>query len=348
MIMILIVMITILIPTQKLRPAILGVVLAVLLILTGCGSAAGDSGDDLRVVATTSIWGDVVANIVGDDATVDVLIPTGADAHDFEPTSGQIASLQEADLVIANGLGLEETMEDTLQTAVADGANVFEVAPDLDPIAFSAEENDHEDEEEREDEGEDHEDEGEHEDEDESHDHQGEDPHVWFDPLRLATAAELIAERLTEIDSSVDWQQRAADYAAQLIRADEEISQIVGEIDPQARKLVTNHEAMGYFAHRYEFEMIGVVIPGGSTLADPSSAELAALVEEIEHEDVNVIFAETTQPTRLAEAVAAEVERDVTVVELYTESLGEPGSEADTVIGMLLTDARLIAEALAR
>lgn len=340
MIMILTTMITILIPIPKMRPAMLGVALAVLLTLTGCGSAAGDSGEDLHVVATTSIWGDVVANIVGDDATVDVLIPTGADAHDFEPTSGQIASLQDADLVIANGLGLEETMEDTLQTALADGANVYEVAPDLDPIEFSAEDHDDEDGEEHEDE------EGSHEDE--SHDHEGEDPHVWFDPLRLATAAELIAERLTEIDTSVDWRQRAADYAAELIRADEEISQIVGEIDPQARKLVTNHDALGYFAHRYEFEMIGVVIPGGSTLADPSSADLAALVEEIEHEDVNVIFAETTQPTRLAEAVAAEVGRDVAVVELYTESLGEPGSEADSVIGMLLTDARLISEALTR
>jgi zinc/manganese transport system substrate-binding protein len=164
----------------------------------------------------------------------------------------------------------------------------------------------------------------------------------------MATAVELIAKRLAEIDASVDWQQRAADYASELIRADEEISQTVGGIDPAARKLVTNHEAMGYFAQRYVFELIGVVIPGGSTLADPSSADLAALVAEIEHEDVSTIFAETTQPTRLAEAVAAEVGRDVTVVELYTESLGEPGSEADSLVGMLITDARLIAEALAR
>jgi len=335
MIMILIVMITILIPNEKMRSVMLGVTLAVLLILAGCGRSTGDSEEDLRVIATTSIWGDVVANIVAGDATVDVLIPTGADAHDFEPTSGQIASLHNADLVIANGLGLEEAMADTLQTAIADGANVYEVAPHLDPLQLTDEENE-------DDHGVDDEGEG------ESHDSEGADPHVWFDPLRMATAAELIAERLTEIDASVDWQQRAADYAAELIRADDEISQIVGGIDPEARKLVTNHEAMGYFAQRYEFEIIGVVIPGGSTLADPSSADLAALVAEIEHENVSTIFAETTRPTRLAEAVAAEVGRDVTVVELYTESLGEPGSEADSLVGMLLTDARLIAESLAR
>jgi zinc/manganese transport system substrate-binding protein len=91
-----------------------------------------------------------------------------------------------------------------------------------------------------------------------------------------------------------------------------------------------------------------VVIPGGSTLAIPSSADLAELVEEIEHEEVTAIFAETSQPTRLAEAVAAEVGRDVSVVELYTESLGEPGCEADCLDGMLVPDAKLIAEALTR
>lgn len=308
-------------------------ILAVLLVLAACGNSPDGRGEQLHVVATTSIWGDVVENIVGEDAAVEVLIPTGADAHDFEPTSGQIAVLQDADLVIANGLGLEENMEDALESAVADGANVYEVAPDLDPLQLSPDE---------------HGDEDEPDEDEESHDHQGEDPHVWFDPLRVATAVELIAERLAEIDGSIDWQRRASDYAAELVRADGEISQIVSAISPEDRKLVTNHEALGYFADRYGFEMIGVVIPGGSTLADPSSAELAALVEEVEHEGVNTIFAETTQPTRLAEAVAAEVGRDLSVVELYTESLGEPGSEADSLIGLLVTDAGLIAEALTR
>jgi zinc/manganese transport system substrate-binding protein len=325
MIMILIVMITILIPKKKMRPR-LWAGLVVLSLLAACGNAVGDGDEGLHIVATTSIWGDVVGNIVGEDARVEVLIPTGADAHDFEPTSGQIASLQEADLVVANGLGLEETMEDTLDTALADGANIYELAPDLDPLPFS----------------------GDAHDDEEEDDHDGADPHVWFDPLRVAAATELLGERLAEVDGSIDWRKRAADYAAELVAADDEITQIVAEIDPEERKLVTNHEALGYFARRYDFEMIGVIIPGGSTLADPSSADLAELVEEIEHEEVTAIFAETSQPTRLAEAVAAEVGRDVSVVELYTESLGEPGSGADSLIGMLVTDARLIAEALTR
>ena len=110
--------------------------------------------------------------------------------------------------------------------------------------------------------------------------------------------------------------------------------------------MVTNHEAFGYFAARYGFETIGVVIPGGSTLAEPSSAELADLVEIMEQSGTNVIFAETTQPTTLAEAVAAELGDDVEVVELFTESLGGPGSGAETLSEMLLTNAGRISEAL--
>jgi zinc/manganese transport system substrate-binding protein len=112
------------------------------------------------------------------------------------------------------------------------------------------------------------------------------------------------------------------------------------------RLLVTNHDALGYFADRYDFEIVGVVIPGGSTLADPSSAELAALVETLLETDVPAIFAETSSPAQLAETVAAEAGNDVEVVELHTGSLGEPGSGADTLIGMLRTNATRIRDAL--
>jgi zinc/manganese transport system substrate-binding protein len=110
--------------------------------------------------------------------------------------------------------------------------------------------------------------------------------------------------------------------------------------------MVTNHEAFGYFADRYGFEILGVVIPGGSTLAQPSSAELAGLVEVMEQSGTRAIFAETTEPTTLADAVAAELGDDVEVVELFTESLGGPGSGAETLAAMLLTNAGRISEAL--
>ncbi len=312
-----------------------------LLALVSCsGNGGADSESDKPlVVATTSIWGDVVAEIVGDDATVEILIPRGADSHDYEPAPREVALLHEADLVVANGLGLEQGLMALLETAASDGANILEVAPLLDPIPFA-----HHDSEDSHGADEDHEDDHE---ADHDHDHD-DDPHVWLDLVRVAGAADHIAERLGTVDDSVDWTARAEAYTEKLIEADAEASRILEVVEPGDRRLVTNHEALGYFADRFDFEIIGVVIPGGSTLAEPSASELAALVEEMRHEGVNTIFAETTSSTRLAEAVAEEIGDDVFVVELHTESLGEPGSEADTVIGLVLSNARLVAEALAR
>ncbi len=110
--------------------------------------------------------------------------------------------------------------------------------------------------------------------------------------------------------------------------------------------LVTNHHSLGYFAQSYGFEVIGVVIPGGSTLAEPSSAELSALVEKVQQSGVRAIFGETTESETIADALASEVGTSVEVVELYTGSLGEPGSGADTLSGMLLTNATRITDAL--
>ena len=227
---------------------------------------------------------------------------------------------------------------------------------------------DHEDEGEHHDEeGHDHEDEGEHHDEEghdhgdeeghkddedghdhddhEGHDHGSHDPHVWMDPLRVAEAAELIAEKLANLDSSVDWMANATAYADQLRALDAEVVSTLAAVSEDRRKLVTNHDAFGYFAERYDFEVVGTVIPGGSTLADPSSAELAELVEVLVDENINVIFTETTEPAALAEAVASEVD-DVAVVELFTGSLSEPEAGAETYIDYVRTNASRIADAL--
>ena len=350
----------------------LGVVLA--MVAAACGTdEGGDAGnDDLpTIVVTTSIWADVVENIVGDDANVETIIPIGADAHDFAPSSQQVAAIQTADLVVANGLGLEEGLEDVLEAAEADGVNVLEVAPLVNPIPFAlADEHDHDEEhsdeehsdeehsdEEHSDEehsDEEHSDEkDEHSDDDhsdeeghEGHAHDGDDPHVWMDPDRVALAAMEIAEALTALDGTIDWMGRATAYAEELRAAGVEAEEILSVIAEENRKLVTNHEALGYFADRFVFEVVGVVFPGGSTLSDPSSAELAELVETMEKEGVITIFGETSSPSALAEAVADEVGEEVEVVELYTESLGEPGSGAETVIGMTLTNAQRVAESL--
>lgn len=332
MIMILKVMITILI--SRTRPRTPGVrllapLVGIALLITACGSDTGSELGRPLIVATTSVWGDVVGQLVGDDADVEVLIPRGVDSHDFEPTSREVALLHDADLVVANGLGLEAGLVDVLESAAEEGANIVEMAPLLDPIAYD----DHDHDESHEGEG---------------HDHGDLDPHVWLDLTRVEMAVRLIADRLVTVDDAADWVGRAEAYSGELLQADEMASDILRVVEPAERRLVTNHEALGYFAARYGFEVVGVVIPGGSTLAEPSSLELAALVEEIQQEGLNAIFADTTSPTRLAETVAEEAGEEVSVVELYTESLGEPGSDGDTLVGMVLADARLIADALTR
>jgi zinc/manganese transport system substrate-binding protein len=154
-------------------------------------------------------------------------------------------------------------------------------------------------------------------------------------------ATEVAAE--TGLDVSAD----AEAYATQLSDVDVLIDQQLAEIPDGQRVLLTNHEVFGYFADRYGFEVVGVIIPGGDTLAEPSSAELAALVEEIEHEGVSAIFADSSSSTDLADTLAAETGQDVEVVALFTESLGEPGSGGETYVELIQTNADRITEALA-
>ena len=291
--------------------------LAMALVAGACGGSdgSGETGDELMVVATTSILGDVVRSIVGDEAVVEVLIPVGADPHDYQPSARQVSSVAGADLVVANGLALEETLNDVLESAIGDGANILEIGPTIDPI--------------------------------ERRDGDGEwDPHVWLDPLRMAAASEVIGAELSRLDPEEDWPERAAAYAAELLATHSSIEDILAVVAPGDRLLVTNHESLGYFAERYGFEVVGMVIPGGSSLAAPSAGALAALVEAMIDREVAAIFTESTDSTVLAESVAAEVGGGVAVVELFTGSLGEPGSGADTLLGLLMTNARRIAAAL--
>ena len=283
------------------------------LTLAACAGGPDEAEEGLAVVATTSIVGDIAAGVLGDEGKVEVLIPIGVDAHDFSPSSQQASLLATADLVLANGLGLEAGLEDVLASVADDGVQVLELAPLVEPIEFR--------------------------------DGGALDPHFWMDPVRVGDAALAVADALDSHHPG-GWQERAASYAAGMEATDVEIEGVLAVVPQDHREMVTNHEAFGYFAARYGFETIGVVIPGGSTLTEPSSAELADLVEVMEQSGTSAIFAETTQPTALAEAVAAELGDDVEVVELFTESLGGPGSGAETLPEMLLTNARRISEAL--
>jgi zinc/manganese transport system substrate-binding protein len=320
------------------------------LVLAACASAedagspaSGSAGPGVSVVATTTILGDLTGQLVAcAGGTSSTLMPVGADPHDFTPSSEQVAALVTADLVVANGLGLEEGLEDALDGAATDGARVLEVAPLLDPIEFGA--GGHADEgEEHADEGEEHADEG----EEHADEHGSEDPHVWFDMERMAVAAELIAAELGEVSGDAEgFAACGAELAAELRATEVEVRAILESVPADRRILVTDHDALGYLAERYGYEIVGTVIPAGTTLAQPSSEDLAALAAIIQDEGVTAIFANTAESSKLSEAVAAEAGVDVAVVPLFVGSLGEPGSGADTYQGMMLTDAELIAAAL--
>ena len=164
--------------------------------LTGCSSDEPADGT-VSIVTTTTILGDLVRNVVGENAEVEVLMPVGVNPHEFQASAQQVAAIQRADLVVANGLGLEDGLHDVLEAAEADGVRVWEVGPDIDPRHF-VETSDAEV-------GSD------------DHEHDGDlDPHFWLDPLRVALAAELLATKLAVAAPDVDWPARASSYAAEL------------------------------------------------------------------------------------------------------------------------------------
>ena len=167
-----------------------------------------------------------------------------------------------------------------------------------------------------------------------------------MDPLLVAKGALALGEKLTPFDGSGEWMASAQAYADQLTALDEEIREILSVIPSERRKLITNHDAFGYFAQRYGLEILATVIPSTSTLAEPGSAHLAGLVEIITVQGIPAIFVENIVSSDIAESLAAEAGFEVRVVELYTGSLGEEGSGAETLIGMLRTNAQRIAEAL--
>lgn len=324
-------------------------------LLASCTTApaspsASPTPEGPLVVATTTHLGSIVDDIaVCAGGRSETLMGPGDDPHDFALSSSQVAQLVRAHLVVASGLGLEGGMTSALEGAVRDGATLFEVAPLLDPIPF--EEDGHDDH----DHADDDHPEGDHHDEAEvehsegdhdGHDHGPLDPHVHMDVARMAKAAGLIGAELTKVTGDGKYATCGQEVEAKLVETDKQVRETLSVVPAEKRVLVTDHAAYNYFAHAYGFEVAGVVIPGGSTDAEPSSAELAELVHIVQEDQVSAIFSNNTVNPRLVEAVANEAGTDLKVVQLYEGSVGPAGSGADTYAGMMLTNARLIADAL--
>lgn len=321
--------------------------------LAGCGDDDGTSasGDRPTVAVTTNILADVVTHLVGEAAEVEVIMPAGADPHEFQASARQVQQMATADALVTNGADFEEGLVDAIEGAESDGVPTFHAIDAVETIDFGAAEHGHEgdeDEHAEEEDGEPHsEEEGE---EGHDHGHEGVDPHFFTDPARMAEAAEGIADFLAaEVPAlaTEGVRQDAEAYLDELRALDASVEETLAAIPDEARVLITNHEVFGYFADRYDFEVVGVVVPGGTTGGEADAANLAELAELIDAEGVPAVFVDTSAPSQLADNLAAEAGGDVEVVALFSESLGDEGSGGETYVEMVTTNAERIAAALA-
>ncbi|MGI6878960.1 zinc ABC transporter substrate-binding protein AztC [Microbacterium sp. gxy059] len=298
------------------RPALgAGALLAGALALAGCGAAAADG--EPHVVATTNILGDVTTELVGDAGRVTTLMKPNADPHSFEISAREAAELADADLLVSNGLGLEEGVEQHLDTAADAGAARFVAGDRISVVDYTG-------------------------------DATGPDPHFWTDPARMVDVVDALEERLSEIDG-IDADAIAANadaYRAELAALDEEMTTAFSDIPAERRALVTNHHVFGYLAERFDFEVVGAAIPGGTTLASPSAADLEQLATAIRETGVPAIFAESSQPDRLMQVLASEAGVEVEVIELFTESLTDADGGAPTYLTMMRANTERISDGL--
>jgi len=288
-------------PGMRLR--LVSALAVVATLVATCGTPGGSSDGRMTIVVTYSVLGAVVEDLVGDAATVRVLMPNGADPHEWEPSAKDIETLTRADLLVENGLGLEGGMGNAFAQAEAAGVKRF-VASDHVTIRRVGS--------------------GEGADPADPDQAPGaEDPHLWMDPLTVRDAMDALAGQL-KTDLGIDASARVADLDGRLAALDEEVAAIIAAIPPERRTLVTGHEALGYFAERYDLRLIGAIIPSITTSAEPSAADLAALAEKIRAAKVPAIFTELGTSPAVARAVGSET--GATVVEITTHALPDDAS----------------------
>jgi len=316
---------------MKTKLTFLSLVAIATLLLSACGGAPAGGEGRLKVVASTTIVGDVVAQVGGNLIELTVIFPPGADPHTFEPRPQDMAAISEADVIVINGLDLEEALEPILE-ANATGV-VVHASEGIEPLAFEGEEHGEE--------GEEHGEEGE-----EHHHHEGGDPHTWVDPNNVIVWAQNIAAALSDADPAHagEYQANAEAYITELQELDAWIRTQVAQIPAENRKLVTDHLLYGYFAEEYGLEQVGALVGSFSTNASPSAQELAALEDLIRTQDIPAIFVGKSVNPALAEQVAQDT--GIKVVSLYTGSLSESGGEADSYLKYMRYNVRAIVEAL--
>lgn len=277
----------------------------------------------VKLVATTGIIGDVVSAVAGNDAEVSVLMAPNQDPHGYQTTAADLRLAANADAVLVNGWRLEEGLIDDLENAAQDipfvpvsagiEARYYDAAGTGQPAGRI-------------------------------------DPHVWLSPMNVIRWVDNIEQVLAALDPgrAESYAERAEEYRARLNALDAYAREQIEQIDISKRVLVTNHDAFGYFADTYGLSVIGTIIPGDSSLSEPSSRDLADLVDEMGRNSVCAIFVEHSASQRLASQLADELDHcsDVQVVSLYSGALGEQGSGAETYLTMMRANIDMIVSAL--
>ena len=301
------------------------VVAAGLLAFAGCGSGGSGrtagGGDQLDVVTTTPVVADFVRNVGGDRVHVVQILKPGVDPHDYEASPADIQAIADADLVVKSGVGLEATWLDDTVSSAGYGGEVVDASRGVTIRQGNGT------------------------------DEQGAgDPHIWHDPADARIMVADIAAALAAKDPAgkAGYERNAAAYDAKLATLDAENKAEIGSIPVEQRKLVTNHDAFGYYCARYGITFVGSIIPSFDTSAELSGKELSDLVAKIEQTGVRAVFSESSLPPKTAQTVATEA--GVQVVEgedsLYADGLGPAGSPGGTYLGAERHNTATIVKAL--
>ena len=305
----------------KTWPAAIGALdVAVALVAAACGSSSGDRAaahGRLAVVTTTTQLTDFAHVIGGDQVSVYAVLKANVDPHDYEPTPADLDAIARADVVVKNGVGLEKWFDSTIKSADPKGA-IVDASTGVALRAGTEEEG------------------------------SGSDPHIWQDPRNAKVMVANVAKAFEAADPAAapTFEKNRADYSAQLDALDASIAAQIGALGN--KKLVTNHDAFGYYADRYGLQIVGSVIPSFDTQTELSPADINDLVSKIKAQGVNAVFSESSLPPKTAEAIAAEAGVKVVAGEnaLYGDTLGAPGTDGDTYLEMMSHNTREIVENL--
>jgi zinc/manganese transport system substrate-binding protein len=278
-----------------------------LVFVLGCGTS-GHSDADVTAVATTTQLADFVHNVGGARVSVDSILRPNSDPHEYEPRPSDATAIAKADIVFRSGGDLDQWLDQVVDSAGGDAQQVTLI---------------------------------------DSVKREGDDPHWWQNPRNAILAVAAIRDALIKVDPGgrAGYERRAAAYTVKLRRLDADVQRCIDQVPPDKRKLVTTHDALGYFADRYGIEVIGAVIPSLSTQAQPSAKDVQKLVDQIKSEGVEAIFPEASLSKKLEQAISREAGAKVGG-QLWADTLGPKGSSGATYLGAIRANAATLADGM--